>query len=229
MKKLLNLNDIIEWDIENWSIALQYWEKNTSYDFSSISALEIGCHHGGLSLWAALHGAKVLCTDLDGPSGEAIEKHKKYNVTDLIKYQALNALDIPYCENFDVVFFKSVLGSLGACININNQINAINEIHKSLKKGGELWFAENLAASFVHQYFRRRYVEWGSKWRYITIQEMKDMLTVFSDVKYTTVGFLGAFGRNACQRSVLGKVDRILVKRLVPEAWRYIIIGIAKK
>jgi hypothetical protein len=48
-------------------------------------------------------------------------------------------------------------------------------------------------------------------------------------VKYTTVGFLGSFGRTARQRSLLGEIDNIICDIIVPESWRYIIIGIAKK
>ena len=171
----------------------------------------------------------VLCTDLEGPSHKAIEKHKRYNISDRLKYKALNALDIPYSEEFDVVLFKSVLGGIGILNNRGNQAKAINEIHKALKKGGELWFAENLMASPFHQFFRNRYVKWGNTWRYVTIQEMNEYLAMFSEVKYTTVGFLGSFGRTSLQRLFLGKIDRIIADKLVPKTWHYIIIGIARK
>lgn len=223
-----NLKDIIEWDIPNWSVALKFWEKNTAHDLSSINALEIGSRNGGLSLWAALHGMNVLCTDKCGPTNIAIEKHKKYNVSRLIRYEALDAVNIPYLETFDVVLLKSVLGGIGSFNNINNQLTAVNEIHKSLKKGGEFWFAENLVSP-IHQFFRSKYVEWGNRWRYVTIQEMEEFLSIFSEVKYRTVGFLGAFGRSSFQRSVFGRMDRIVIDKLVPKAWRYIMIGIAKK
>lgn len=223
------LHDIIGWDIPNWSVSLTYWRRNTLRNSPSIHVLEIGCGQGGLSLWAALNGMEVLCTDLEGPSSEAIQKHNDYKVSDRIRYESLNALDIPYSEEFDVVLFKSVLGGIGRSNNRDNQVKAIKEIHKSLKKGGELWFAENLAASPFHQYFRSRYVEWGNTWRYVTIQEMLEYLSIFSEVKYTTAGFMGSFGRTSVQRSFLGRMDRIIVDKLVPKAWRYIMIGIARK
>lgn len=229
MNSTCPLDDIIEWDITNWSVALEYWRKYTLQNSSSINALEIGSRHGGLSLWAALSGMEVLCTDLEGPSSEAIEKHKKYKVADRIKYKALDALSIPYSEQFDVVLFKSVLGGIGRLNNTDNQAKAINEIHKSLRKGGELWFAENLVASPFHRFARKRYVEWGNTWRYVTTQEMREYLSIFSEVKYITLGFLGAFGRTSFQRSLLGKIDRTIADNLVPESWHYIIIGIARK
>lgn len=135
----------------------------------------------------------------------------------------------PSTKEFDVVLFKSVLSGIGRLNNRDNQVNAINEIHKSLKEGGELWYAENLMASPFHQFARRRYVNRGNTWRYVTIQEMKEYLSVFSEVKYTPVGFLGSFGRTLFQRLILGKVDGIISNKLVPESWHYIIIGIARK
>ena len=140
---------------------------------------------------------------------------------------ALNALEIPYAEKFDVVFFKSILGSIGACDRKDKQVKAINEMHKAVKNNGELWFAENLTASPFHKYFRKKYIKWGNTWRYVTIEEMKEYLSVFSKVKYTTVGFLGCFGRTPIQKSLLGKLDRCIADKLVPQTWRYIIIGIA--
>ncbi len=150
-------------------------------------------------------------------------------MSDRITYKALNALSIPYRDQFDVVMFKSVLGGIGRQDDAESQARAIVEIHKSLKKGGELWFAENLVASPLHQFARRRYVKWGHTWRYVAIREMTEYLSVFSRVEYTTLGFLGAFGRTPAQRQVLGRMDRILADRLVPESWHYIMMGIAAK
>lgn len=224
-----NPADIVEWDVVNWSVALDYWPRHTRQDLPSAHALEIGSRHGGLSLWAALNGMQVVCTDLDGPSNLAVEKHKRYGVSDRITCRALNALSIPYRDQFDVVMFKSVLGGIGRDHDAERQARAIVEIHKSLKKGGELWFAENMVASPLHHFARRRYVKWGHTWRYVAIREMMEYLSVFSRVEYTAVGFLGAFGRSPFQRQVLGKIDRIIADRLVPASWRYIMIGIAAK
>ena len=221
-----NIDDIIGWDVINWSVALEYWKEHTVQDLATSSAMEIGCGHGGLSLWAVSNGMKVLCTDMRGPSRKAIEKHTKHGISHLVTYDALNALSIPYAEQFDVVFFKSVLGNIG---RLDDQEKAINELHKSLKNGGEMWFAENLVASPLHAMLRRKYVTWGKIWRYVTIEEMEKFLSVFSSFHYITVGFLGALGRNPLQRTILGKIDRAIADKLVPESWRYIIIGIARK
>jgi 2-polyprenyl-3-methyl-5-hydroxy-6-metoxy-1,4-benzoquinol methylase len=220
------LNEIIEWDVQNWSVALQYWKQNTNMLLSSANALEIGCKNGGLSLWAAMNGIQILCTDLNGPTNEAIEKHKRWNTSHLIKYDALNVLDLPHLGKFDIALFKSVLGSLG---NASMQKRAITKIHTALKRNGELWFAENLIASQAHQFLRKKYTNWGRTWKYVSIQEMDEYLSIFSEVQYITVGFLGTLGRVEKQRGFLGKLDRLFMDRLVPSDWRYIIIGVAKK
>ncbi len=199
-------------------------------DLSGAKTLEIGSSNGGLSLWMALNGAKVLCSDLSGPTNAAKEKHRKYSVSHLIDYGKLNVLDIPYEEEFDVVCFKSVLGVVGTNANKEKQIKALQQLHKSLKKGGELLFAENLVGSPLHGFLRKKFVPWGNTWRYVTIEEMQGMLSgIFSDVKYTTAGFMGAFGRTEYQRKILGYLDRNFVSYLVPGKWRYIIIGVARK
>jgi len=229
MRPIPPLEDVIEWDVPNWAVSLKYWREHTHLNTVPLRALEIGCGHGGLSLWAASTGMEVLCTDLEGPSREAREKHGRYGVADRIRYGALNALDIPFRQEFDVILFKSVLGGVGRGNNRENQVKAVHEIHKALKRGGELWFAENLAASPFHRFFRSRFVPWGKTWRYVTVREMLAYLSVFSEVDFTTAGFLGGFGRTPFQRTVLGSMDRLVADRLVPETWRYIMIGIARK
>jgi len=64
LNSMKNIDDIIGWDVINWSVALDYWKEHTVQDLATSSAMEIGCGHGGLSLWAVSNGMKVLCTDL---------------------------------------------------------------------------------------------------------------------------------------------------------------------
>jgi len=163
------------------------------------------------------------------PSEVATEKHRGYGVARQIEYVDLDALNISCTEAFDVVLFKSVLGGIGRGNQKDRQRKAVAEMYRSLKPGGELWFAENLVASPLHRLLRRRWVQWGMQWRYITVREMLEFLSPFSMVNYTTVGFLGALGRNARQRTLLGRLDRLGFDRLISEAWHYIIIGVAHK
>lgn len=222
------IKDIIEWDIDNWKKCLSYWPKNSYIDINNASVLELGSRNGGLSLWASMNGANVICSDKDGPTDNAIEKHKKYNVGQLIQYKKINALKIPYKNELDVIISKSVLGSLGYNDNIDNQKIAVSEIYSALRKGGEFWFIENLVASPFHQLMRKKFIRWGDCWRYVSINEMKLFLESFSSVKYKTFGITSCFGRNEKQRKILSKLDNA-VSKIIPNNWKYIIVGVANK
>jgi SAM-dependent methyltransferase len=222
------LQDFIEWDLSNWSLALDFWMQSTSVDLANCLVLELGAGLGGLSLWLALKGARVVCTDLCGVSREARLLHRKYNVQDLIRYQAVDATSISYAEQFDLVIFKSVLGDIGRDGRKDMQESAMREIHKALKPNGELWFAENLVGSPLHS-FARRFVKRGTLWRYVSTAEVKTFLSSFRYYSYRTTGFSGVFGRREPLRKLLGTLDRLMLNRIVPERWRYVVIAIAKK
>ncbi len=222
-------DDIIEWDIANFGYCLDFWGKNIAFDKSKRVCLEIGARSGGLSLWMALKGYNVICTDLNKPSINAYALHEKYKVSDMIKYDAIDVTNIPYSNHFDIIMFKSVLGGVGRDNNKGLQMKAINEIYRALKPGGALLFAENCRGSALHQFLRRKFMNWGQSWRYITIEKMKEFLMPFSYFKYITVGFLGCLGRNEKQRMLLAKMDKIMFNNFIPERWKYIIIGVALK
>jgi hypothetical protein len=76
---------------------------------------------------------------------------------------------------------------------------------------------------------RRWFVEWGARWRYVSVAEMTDFLSVFSHFRYRTIGFAGAFGRDETQRNLLAILDQQLFNRITPESWRYIMAGVATK
>lgn len=60
------MKDIIEWDIPNWSRAIKKWNKSSGIaSVKGKRVLELGGRSGGLSLYFALKGAEVVCTDLD--------------------------------------------------------------------------------------------------------------------------------------------------------------------
>ena len=219
----------IEWDVRNWSSALDFWLAHTNKNLSSSLALELGTRNGGLSLWLAERGACVVSTDLAPPAQSAIKLHENRQVSGRIQYELMDATRIPYESKFDVVVFKSVLGAIGRLGGKDQQQQAVGQIYKALKPGGELFFAENLLASPVHQFCRRKFVRWGATWRYVSIHEMQQFLAAFSKVHYSTVGFAGAFGRSEPQRNILSLFDQLLFNHAVPESWRYIIVGVAKK
>jgi SAM-dependent methyltransferase len=225
----VELADFVVWDVCNWSAALAFWRAHSAQDLSGGTALELGARHGGLSLWLALQGARVVHSDVTVPTQRALATHTAAGVAERISYQIIDATRIPYAASLDVVVFKSVLGAVGARHGAAGQAAALSQIHQALRPGGELFFAENLVASPAHRFLRRRFVSWGARWRYTSVDEMLAFLEPFTEVRYCTIGFAGAFGRTGRQRAVLGRVDRLLLDRLVPARWRYIMIGVAQK
>lgn len=227
MKKKL-ARDIIQWDVISWSKALMYWENNV--DWNKIqNGLELGGQAGGLSLWLALKGKEVVCSDLKDAKITAAMLHSEHQVSSLIKYQDIDATNIPYENFFDIVVFKSIVGGIGRNDREDMQRKVFKEIRKALKPGGTLLFAENLAASPLHQLLRKKFVNWGSSWRYIPLNEMKEFLHIFSSYSLKTAGVAGTFGRNERQRNLLATVDRLLLNRICPDNWKYIAYGIAVK
>jgi ubiquinone/menaquinone biosynthesis C-methylase UbiE len=223
------LNDIIEWDIENWSRILPFW-KNHSVHLSKQtgSGLDIGARRGGLSLFLALNGINTICTDLTNPKEAAKKIHSKYNLAAKIEYKSADVLNLDFAdETFDIVVFKSVLGFL---LTLENQQIAINEIYRTLKKGGELLFAENLSGSIFHKLGRKAFVRWSDEWRYVEYDDIIKMINKsgFKNLQLSATGFFGAFGRTEKQRKMLGKIDGWLEK-LIPERQKYIQFGVAHK
>ena len=224
------LADVIGWDILNWSTAIEYWEDKAGSELTGSYSLEIGAgNSGGLSLWLASRGSNVVCLALGGVSDAAEAIHDKYELSGQIEYQDIDALSIPYVDEFDLVVFKSVLGAIGRYDARELQERAILQMHKALKAGGKLLYAENLACTRAHQFLRRKYGRAERGWRYVTIDEMVGMLSCFSRSSYITTGVLGALVRDQAQRNTLGRIDQALLNHLVPNGLKYITIGIAQK
>ena len=138
--------DIIQWDIKSWSKALAYWDCNI--DWKNIqNGLELGGRQGGLSLWLALKGIDIICSDLRDVKNTAEKVHLQYNVSSHIKYHDIDATNIPYENYFDIIVFKSIIGGIGRNNNYEIQQRVFKEIYKALKPRGKLLFAENLIAS----------------------------------------------------------------------------------
>jgi SAM-dependent methyltransferase len=171
----------------------------------------------------------VVCSDLKDVQKTAEQLHKRHHVSTWITYQDIDATNIPYEEYFDLIVFKSIIGGIGRNDNYKNQHKVFKEIYKALKPGGKLLFAENLAASAVHRRLRKRFVQWGSSWRYVSLDEMKEFLSDFSYYDIKTTGLLGTFGRTERQRNVLSAVDDLVLNKICPDRWKYICYGIAEK
>lgn len=221
--------DIIQWDIATWKYGLGFWEQRMG-NLRDKLGLEIGSRDGGLSLFLALNGCRVVCSDVHGPTIRARELHRKYGLSGLVSYECVNVKRIPYPdEYFDVVILKSVLGALGSFDSaLKPQYEAVSEIHRVLKTGGQLLFAENMRGSPVHVLLRRSFVPWGHSWQYLTETQITRLLSGFESLDLSFRGFTAVLGRREWQRSLLHTLDRVLVP-LLPRALRYVVFGYAVK
>lgn len=222
------LNDILQWDVKSWSVALRFWEGQV--DWASVdTVLELGGKGGGLSLWAALKGKKTVCSDLKDVKASAEGLHGKYGVGHLVEYRDIDATDIPYENHFDLIVFKSIIGAVGRMDGVASQQKAFDEIYKALRPGGVLIFAENLAASALHRKLRKRFTSWAYTWRYVTRKGLELFLQKFSSCRVMATGVAGPLGKTEGQRNILASVDRIVLDRVCPDDWKYIGYGIATK
>jgi SAM-dependent methyltransferase len=222
------IRDIIQWDVSSWSKALLYWDKAVNWSTVG-NALELGGREGGLSLWLALKGIPVICSDLENVKNTALPLHSTYPVKNFITYEDLNALALPYENHFDVIVFKSIIGGIGRKDSPGTQQKVFGEIYKALKPGGKLLFAENMKASALHQKSRQLFTEWENYWHYVSAADMKNYLGRFSSCTLKFSGFMGTFGRNEQQKKMLAAADRLIFNRVCPDAWKYIAYGIAIK
>ncbi len=219
------LADIIQWDIKNWSKCLDFWEENADLDQSK-KVLALGEREGGMSLYFALKGHDVICSDYNPMPDTTKVMHNEYGVSDKISYQKIDmkAIDLED-ESVDIVVFKSVIGALG---NKPDQEMALKEIFRVLKPDGVFLFAENLEGSKLHQYLRKKFVSWGERWQYVTNTDMVNWNTSFKSIKTKPVGVLGLFGRSEKQRKFLASFD-VILSPITPKKWRYILFGVLKK
>lgn len=157
------VRDIVEWDVQNWWRAVGYWEKTRQFDdVAGKKVLDIGGRSGGLSLYWALKGAEVTCSDINEDGfGKARALHQKYGVSSKITYEKIDATKIPYQDAFDIICFKSVLGGVGYGDNYGRQREAVEGMYLALHENGKLCFCENLTASRLHQAARKRFIPWG--------------------------------------------------------------------
>ena len=218
--------DILGWDQRNWFTFLEFSQRFLEESPRGQRAIEVGARRGGLSLFLALQGYAVVCSDLYNPESLARETHRKYGVTGNITYAAVDILNAPYPDHsFDIVMFKSVLGYLKT---LEKQRHAVKELHRILKPGGRLLFAENAVGSRLHQYLRSKFITRTPHWRFVTGDEVKEMSSIFSQVIIDRFGFAGLLGWNEKVRNILGVFDSFIVP-FTPPGWRYIILGCATK
>lgn len=215
---------IFQWDVRNWSRAIKVWKPYLSKKEDK-KAAAFGEREGGLSLWLTSRGYEVECSDYGANFELAKKLHKAHGIEEKVRYsnQDITHINFPD-ESFDLVIFKSVIGALG---DKNKQQKALDELFRVLKPGGVLLFAENLEASGLHRFFRKKYVNWANRWRYLQWKETDELLKKFSSTDKKAYGFFAVFGRTEKQRNFLSYFD--FLSLVMPKKWRYILFVAAKK
>lgn len=225
------LNDAIGWDIPTWRRAFLHWERVLE-SHPPANGLELGAKLGGASLFLAHRfGTEMICSDLGGPADGAAALHAQHGVSDLISYADANAISLPYDDSsFDVVVFKSILGSIAGVVGAEAMQTTMKEIRRVLRPGGTLLFAENLSATVGHQFLRRRIRTWGRGWHYLSLNELTVLLDrTFPSAVVKTTGFIcvGVPERFGRLRASAGTVDGVL-DRVLPMRARYLAFGHAR-
>jgi SAM-dependent methyltransferase len=220
------MKDLVGWDVRTWSAAFEFWQRVVPEAPPALDCLEIGAGPGGPSLWLALQGHRVLCTNQAMTVEIASPLHERYEYPGTITYQTLDARDLPFDAEFDLVVFKSVLGGVG---DDAEQERTVASLHRALKPGGHLLFAENIRGTVVHgaaraAMNRRR----NANWRFNSLGRLRELLGSFGDVQLRTTGVTALFGTTEPRRAALAGVDRIL-NPITPPPWRYMAYGVATK
>ena len=244
IEAFLPLDEIFEWDVDNWSKCLPYWEAwLTRLDRNTAQILALGERAGGLSLYFALQGFHVLCTDYHLPSNRVRLFHARWGVQERIAYAAVDAFHIPYPEHtFDVVVCKSVIGGLllerkrPESLTLPNQRLAVEEIRRVLKPGGIFLGAENLAGSAIHRGLR--WMKYGAAcgWRHLRTTEIQWLFTSYAVVQQQQWGLVGSpwwkFGSHWWQFDRLHPLFKVMdacLCPLLPGDWLYISFIRARK
>ena len=226
MKLILNdYSNFIAWDVPNWSRALRYLDSKKSVSFKDKKVLEIGAGDAYLSLWAAIKGANVICSDIIGPSESFMNQVSLYKLEN-IEFKALDALNLPFSNKFDYVLFKSILGGIGKADSIENESIVMKQIHQVLKPGGECLFMENMRATWLHNFLRKRSDAEITNWYYPTLMEFYKFSKFFNKVSFRTFGFIGL--GDFPLKNFRSKLDYHLEKIFDPSC-HYIYAGIYQK
>lgn len=230
----LPVSDIIEWDIPNWSHALDFWDRYLPPLGSNLKILTIGERNGGLSLWLALKGYQVIYSDVHPPKKEALALHKKYGVERKVEHAQVDVFQMPYADHsLDVVICKSVIGGLKLVYSdrrtrtLENQKKAVEEIRRVLKPGGVFLGAENMVGSPVHRWYRKR-KGLDKGWRYLSLGDLRYLFSEYASLHTRQFGFLPASTSFRVWNELAGKLNVPLAKFL-PASWQYISFIAARK
>jgi len=228
------LKDIIEWDVLNWAEALKVWQPVIDTLPPDSKILAIGERNGGLSLWLALQGFRVICTDRTGPTEEAKKMHQDYGVQELIEYRSFDIFNPDIPENaIDLVIMKSVLGGLKSNYQDKSSRNddarklAIQNIYNLLKPGGYLLTADNMQGGFLIQWLRNGHNKQAG-WHYFSLAEMNALMASLSSSSTHVFGILPASFSNQPLNALSHFANKYLLQWL-PATNKYIGITVARK
>jgi SAM-dependent methyltransferase len=230
-----SLDEIFQWDVLNWSKALAYWEAYLAGCQCMETVLLLGERDGGLALWFAGKGFQVVCSDIDGPTENARQLHRKHRVSNRISYEAIDIFDIPYADkSFDVVACKSVIGGLKQdrkkpeTRNLANQKAAITEAWRVLRPGGVFLGAENMCGTPLHQALRRMIKGRALGWRYLALAEIDYLFDQFSTIHKHAYGILGTRSSLSWVNLLSDRLNQVLCP-MTPPTWQYICFVMARK
>lgn len=228
------VQDIIEWDVRNWAQLLHYWQPVLEQLPRDSRVLAIGERNGGLSLWLALMGFHVTCTDITDVAASARPLHEKYGVQNLIEYRQLDIVNDEWQEEqFDIIIGKSVIGGVkptrgrSSSRNFEALEQAMHNIHRLLKPGGYFFSAENLQGGLLNRYMRKR-LKGGKGWYYLSLPELNRLFNVFSLVQTKTFGILPTFFSSKSVNMFMYFINRSL-QPVLPDSSKYIAFTIARK
>ncbi len=178
-------------------------------------------------LFALLSSEKtqIICSDYNwigsGAQIEAKRLHKKYKVSDKITYEDIDATCIPYENEFDIIFFKSILGGIGRNGNVEMISKSFDSIYNALKPGGRLYYVENIRGSKILQWFRRRFSTASHNgWNYLEQQQLMQYESQFIPIRRSSFGYIACIGPNELSRNILGIID-IVLERFIRKNYIY--------
>ncbi len=205
------------------------------FDPMSSKVLALGERNGGIALWFAMRGFRVICSDLGGPTALAKLLHTEFGVASRVTYADVDVFSIPFPdESFDIVACKSVIGGLkkehkkASTRTLDNQAAAVREILRVLKPGGCFLGAENLTGSRAHRVMRSATKGPVLGWRYPSRGELEDLFSGFASIDIEAFGFFGTRTTTFGIDVVTAFLDRVL-SPLVPRNWLYIAFLRAQK